>query len=192
MAYHVPNLREPDSYVLDVIATLLSGGKSSRLYERLVHRDRLVLSADAQNSLVSVDPNLFYITAELLPGKDVDTVEKILDQELERLQSEPLSDHELIKAKNQLEAAFIFGQDSLFYQAMLLAEHEIALDWKAIDDYLPSIRNVSAQDIQRVAKRYLIPSNRTVGILIPDEDNKVDTARAQMTKSAAGKGGEGL
>jgi zinc protease len=50
---------------------------------------------------------------------------------------------------------------------MLLAQHEISLNWSAIDDYIPSIRKVSAEDIQRVAKRYLIPDNRTVGILIP-------------------------
>jgi zinc protease len=50
---------------------------------------------------------------------------------------------------------------------MLLAQHEISLDWRTIDDYLPSIRKVSTEDIQRVAKRYLIPDNRTVGILIP-------------------------
>jgi zinc protease len=50
---------------------------------------------------------------------------------------------------------------------MLLAQHEISLSWKVIDEYLPSIRKVSAEDIQRVAKHYLVPDNRTVGILIP-------------------------
>jgi zinc protease len=86
---------------------------------------------------------------------------------VERLQKELVGERELEKAKNQLEASFVYGQDSVFYQAMLLAQHEIALDWRAIDDYLPSIRKVSLEDIQRVAKKYLIPDNRTVGILIP-------------------------
>jgi zinc protease len=90
-----------------------------------------------------------------------------LDQEVERLQKEPVGEKELEKAKNQLEAAFIYGQDSLYYQATLLAQHEISLDWRAIDNYLPSIRKVSAEDIQRVAKRYLVPDNRTIGILVP-------------------------
>lgn len=167
VGYHVPNLREPDGYILEVIATILSGGKSSRLYQSLVREKRLVLSADADNSLLSRDPSLFYLSAELLPGKEVAEVEKALDQEVERLQRELVGEHELEKAKNQLEAAFVFGQDSLFYQAMLLAQHEISLGWRATDDYIPSIRRVSPQDIQRVAKRYLIPDNRTVGILIP-------------------------
>jgi zinc protease len=167
MGYHVPNLRKPDSYVLEVIEVILSGGKSSRLYQSLVREKRLVLSADADHSLLSRDPSLFYLSADLLPGKDVTEVEKALDQEVERLQREPVGERELEKAKNQLEASFIFRQDSIFYQAMLLAQHEITLNWRAIDDYIPSIRKVSAEDIQRVTKRYLIPDNRTVGILVP-------------------------
>jgi len=167
MGYHVPNLREEDSYVLEVIATLLSGGKSSRLYQSLVREKRLVLSADADHSLISRDPNLFTLSADLLPGKEVAEVEKAFDQEIERLQRERVGDQELEKAKNQIEASFIFGQDSIFNQAMLLAHHEIAISWKAIDDYIPSIRKVTPEDIQRVAKKYLIQDNRTVGILIP-------------------------
>ena len=167
MAYHVPNLREPDSYVLEVIATILSGGKSSRLYQSLVREKRLVLSADADHSLISRDPSLFTLSADLLPGKEVSEVEKAFDQEIERLQREPVGEQELKKVKNQLEASFIFGQDSIFNQAMLLAHHEIAISWKMIDDYIPSIRKVTPEDIQRVVKKYLIPDNRTVGILIP-------------------------
>ena len=167
MGYHVPNLREQDSYVLEVIATILSGGKSSRLYQSLVREKRLTLSVDADHSLTSRDPSLFTLSAELLPGKEVAEVEKAFDQEVEQLQKEPVGKQELEKATNQLEASFIFAQDSLFYQAMLLARYEIALSWKTIDDYLPSIRKVSPEDIQRVAKKYLTPDNRTVGILIP-------------------------
>jgi zinc protease len=167
MGYHVPNLREPDSYALEVIATLLSAGKSSRLYQSLVREKRLVLSADADHSLLSRDPSLFYLSAELLPGKELAEVEKALDQEVERLKKELVGAQELEKAKNQIEASFVFGQDSLFYQAMLLARHEITLTWRAIDDYLPSIRKVSPEDIQGVAKKYLKPDNRTVGVLIP-------------------------
>jgi zinc protease len=167
MGYHVPNLREPDSYALEVIAALLSAGKSSRLYQSLVREKRLVLSVDADHSLLSRDPSLFYLSAELLPGKEVTEVEKALDQEVERLKVELVGVHELEKAKNQLEASFIFSQDSLFSQAMLLAQHEIALTWRAVDDYLPSIRKVSPEDVQRVVKKYLIQENRTVGILIP-------------------------
>jgi zinc protease len=167
MGYHVPTLRDQDSYVLEVIAAILSGGKSSRLQRTLVREKRLALSADAEHSLLSRDPNLFYLSADLLPGKEVGEVEKALNQEVERLQMEAVEERELEKAKNQLEASFIFGQDSIFYQALILAQHEICFNWAAIDSYLFSIRKVSQEDVQRVAKRYLIPDNRTVGILIP-------------------------
>lgn len=167
MGYHVPNLSESDSYVLEVIASILSSGKSSRFYKNLVQDKKLVLSADADNSLLSHDPGLFYISAEPLPGKEVADVEEALDQEIKRLKKEPVSDKELTKAKNQIEAGFIYAQDSLFSQAMLLAEYEISGSWKMIDDYISSIRKVTPEDIQRVARRYLIDENRTVGILVP-------------------------
>lgn len=167
MGYHVPNLKEPDSYVLEVIATLLADGKSSRLYQDLVLQAKIALDVEASQPLLSHDPGLFMISAEPLPGKEVGEVEKALDQQLERLTREPVKERELQKAQNQLEASFIFGRDSLFRQAMVLASHEILSDWRKIDDYLPNIRKVTAQDIMRVASRYLIPENRTVGVLIP-------------------------
>ena len=167
MGYHVPNLRETDSYVLDVIAAILSSGKSSRLYQSLVQQKRIALDADADNSLHSKDPSLFFLSATPLKGEDVIAVEKALDSEVELLQKEPVSQREMEKARNQLEAAFVYGQDSLFYQAMLLAQSEIALSWKAVDDYIPAIRKVTADDILRVARQYLTPDNRIVGILIP-------------------------
>ena len=167
MAYHVPNLRTPDSYVLEVLAALLSSGKSSRLYQSLVQEKQIALSVDADNSLLSKDPSLFTLSAQPLPEKDVAEVEKALNEELERLRKEMVDRRELEKAKNQLEAAFVYGQASLFYQGMLLAQHEIALDWKTVDDYLPSIRKVTPEDIRRVVNLYLTADNRTVGTLIP-------------------------
>ncbi len=165
--YHVPNLREQDAYVLEVIDALLSEGKSSRLHDRLVRQEHLALSVSTRQPLLSHDPDLFQIYVEILPGKKVADVQRIVDDELTRLQTEPVTAHELQKAKNQLEADFVFAQDSLFAQAMWLGRFEIALDWKHIDDYIPAVRKVSAQDIQRVAKRYLIARNRTTGILVP-------------------------
>jgi len=167
MGYRVPNLRHPDAYVLEVINAILSGGKSSRLYQKLVLERQLTLEADSENSLLSKDPALFYICATPLPGKQAWEVEKALEEEVERLQKDPVEQRELEKVKNQLESFFIYSQDSLFFQAMLLARYEISQSWKVIDQYLPLIRRVTPEDIQRVAQQYLIPDNRTVGTLIP-------------------------
>ncbi|OGP50239.1 MAG: peptidase M16 [Deltaproteobacteria bacterium RBG_13_43_22] len=167
MAYHVPNIQHQDSFVLEIISAVLAGGKSSRFYQNLVREKQLALYADADNTLLSKDPSLFTLSAQPFPGKEVGDLEKALDQEVERLQKEPVGAAELQKAKNQIEASFIYGQDSLFYQAMVLARYELAGGWKMVDDYLPSIRKITPEDIQRVAKKYLLPKNRTVGILIP-------------------------
>ena len=167
IGYHVPNLHHEDSYGLEVIAAILSGGRSSRFYQNLVREKQLALSAEADNALLSKDPHLFTISAQPFPGKEIGEMEKALDQEIERLQKELVGLTELEKAKNQLEAAFIYGQDSLFSQAMVLAQYEIVGSWKMVEDYIPSIRKVTPEDIQRVAKKYLLPGNRTVGILIP-------------------------
>jgi zinc protease len=182
IGYHVPNLQDQDSYVLEVIEAILSSGKSSRFYKDLVQDKKIVLSADADNSILSHDPSLFYISAEPLPGKEVSGVENSLDQEIERLKKERVSDEELKKAKNQIEAAFIYGQDSLFFQAMMVAQYEITGSWKRIRDYVPSILKVTADDIQKVAKRYFIDENRTVGILIPlpVKENKPSSEQRMM------------
>ena len=167
MGYRIPNLEHSDAYVLEVINAILSGGKSSRLYKKLVLEKQVALEADAENSLLSRDPALFYVYGTPLPGKQVGELEKALEEEIERLQKEPVDKRELEKVKNQLESSFIYSQDSLFFQAMLLARYEIAQSWKVIDRYLPLIQRVSPEDIQRVARRYLIPDNRTVGTLVP-------------------------
>ncbi len=167
MGYRIPNLRDPDAYVLEVINTILSGGKSSRLYQKLVLEKQLALETDSENALLSKDPALFYVYATPLPGKQVGEVEKALEEEIERLQREPLEKRELEKVKNQLESSFIYSQDSLFLQALILARYEIAQSWKVIDQYLPLIQRVTPEDIQRVARQYLIPDYRTVGTLIP-------------------------
>jgi zinc protease len=167
MGHHVPTLGHPDCYTLEVIAAILSSGKSSRFHENLVRDKGLVVSANAHNPLLSVDPDLFLISAEALPKKDLHEVEEALERELERLQKEKVEGKELEKVKNRVEASFVFGQDSLFMQAMFLARFEIAGDWKEIENYIPSVRKVTPEDIRRVARRYLVAENRTVGLLVP-------------------------
>ena len=166
-AFKVPNIKSSDAFALEVLSTVLSDGESSRLYKRLVIDKRLLLDVNADNPLLSLDPNLFTLSGQLLPDKRVDDVEAALDKEIEAVSTQPVSDRELTKAKNQIEAQFVFAQDSNFYQAMLLARFELIGDWRGLDDYLESIRKVKAEDLQRVAKRYLSADNRTVGVLVP-------------------------
>jgi zinc protease len=164
--YHVPNLRNPDSYVLEVIRAILSEGKSSRFYEHLV-RKGLALEATVDYSLATQDPSLFYIMVSVLPDKNMADVEKALYDQLEQLKTTPVGPEELQKAKNQLEASFVFDQDSIFSLGQNLAQYEIAFQWQAIGDYVPSIRGVTPEDIRRVADQYFTVRNRNVAILVP-------------------------
>jgi zinc protease len=166
-AYKAQNLFNEDSYALEVLATVLSGGKSSRIYKSLIDEKRIALSADASYSGLGKYPSLFYLEATALPGKSIDDVEKALYEEVEKIKKEPPGELEVRKAKNQIEAGFLMGQDSLFFQAEIIAMFEMLGDRKLKDKYFEGIKKVTPQDVQRVAQRYFVEDKRTVGILIP-------------------------
>lgn len=168
--YHTPDLKDKDSYALEVLQGVLSSGKSSRLYKSLVYEKQIALYAGGDYDNIANDPNLFYIYAGVMPGKTTEEVEKALYAEVEKLKTTPATDEELQKAKNQIEAGFIMGQDSVFYQAMLLGQYETVANWKLLEKYLQNIRTVTKEDIQRVAKEYFSEDNRTVGILVPTKN----------------------
>lgn len=168
MGFRVPNYSSDDSYALDVLESILSHGKSSRLYQSLVYEQKNSLSVGAEYSLMQTDPGLFYFYSLVNPGAKVETVEIALQREITRLQSEPPSDEEIQRAKNQIEASRTFEQDSNFRHAMLLGQAEmVGAGWRRIDQFVERIRAVTAKDIQRVARQYLTEDNRTLGILVP-------------------------
>lgn len=165
--YHAPDIKHADSFALEVLQGVLSSGKSSRLYKTLVYEKQLALYAGGDYDNVSNDPKLFYVYAGVMPGKTTDEVEQALYAEIEKLKETPVADEELQKAKNQIEASFIMGQDSIFYQAMLLGQFETVANWRLLEQYVEKIRAVSKEDVMRVAKEYFSEDNRTVGILVP-------------------------
>jgi len=179
MGYRVPNYMSEDSYALDVLESILQRGKSSRLYQSLVYEQKSALAVGAEYSLMQTDPSLFYFYALVSPGQKVEAVEEALNKEIKRLQSEPPSDLELQRAKNQVEAARTFEQDSNFFHAMLLGRAEsVGAGWRKVDQFLERIRSVTAKDVQRVARQYLIDDNRTVGSLIPVASKPPDAPAA--------------
>lgn len=165
--YHVPNIHSQDGYALDLLTGILAGGRSSRLYRDLVYERRLAQSVDADYYRLSVDPTVLSISARVLPGRDPAEVERAIESLLQRIRTEPVTGRELEKVKNQVEAGFVFGQDSVFGQARRIGFYEIASRWQDLNAYLPGIRKVTAADILSVARKYLDPDRRTVGTLIP-------------------------
>jgi zinc protease len=167
MAYHTPDLNDKDAFPLEVLSLILSQGRSSRLYQRLVYEAKIALDAGAEYDFATADPSLFVFYAQPLPGKPMNSIEQAMDAEIERIKSQPVSEKELAKAKNQTEASFIMSQDSLFYRGMLLGRYQTIGSWKKLNEIVPGIRAVNAADVQRVAQKYLVKSNRTLGILNP-------------------------
>ncbi len=181
MGFRVPNYSNEDSYALDILESILSRGKSSRLYQSLVYEQKNSLAVGAEYSLLQTDPGLFYFYSLVNPSAKVEGVEEAIQREIIRLQNEPPSELELQRAKNQVEAARVFEQDSNFRHAMLMGQAEsVGAGWRRIDQFVERIRAVTAKDIQRVAKQYLTQDNRTVGILIPIPSSSSEPAHTAV------------
>ncbi len=170
--YKVPDIKDHDGYALEVLAGVLSGGKSSRLYNSLVYDKQVALSAGASYEGLYRDPFLFYAAATASRGRKIEDVEKALLDEMEKIKKDPPSEREVQKAKNQIEASFIMEQDSIYMQARTIGSFEMIGGWRLIDEYLEGIRKVTPGDVQRVAAKYLVADRKTTGILIPEREGE--------------------
>ena len=169
IAWHVPNHASADAAALELLSTVLSVGRSSRLYRRLVYEERLALGAGGDYTYSSLDPSLFWFYATPLPGRTPEAVEQALLAEVERLKQEPVQPEELERARNEIEASFVWRQDSVFSRASALGRFEMLGSWRLLEDFLPKLRAVSAADLQRVARLYFPLDRKNVSILLPAE-----------------------
>ena len=165
--YHVPQSDHPDTPVLEVLEDILTGGASSRLYKRLVDTDQLALSVQfgGQNHF---DPGLVSFFIQPRVGVDTAKAEAALYEEIARLQSTPVTDAELRKAKNRLQTQFYRQLQTIAGRANAIGSYEVFRG--GYDNLLNAGKTweaVTAADIQRVANQYLKATNRTVGTLIP-------------------------
>ncbi|MNL08146.1 hypothetical protein D3C87_1288520 [compost metagenome] len=115
-----------------------------------------------------INPSLFLLYGTLLPGKATADLEAGLFAQIERLKTEPVSDVELQKAKNQVEASFLFGQQKAEQVANILGEAATLKDYRLANQVVDHVRAVSAEDVRRVAKTYFTKENRSVVTLIPE------------------------
>ena len=165
IGYHTPATGDPDHLVFDVVSQIMSGGRSARLYQSLVEKG-LAQSAGAGNS-DQRDPYLFEVDATPSAGVANAVVEKGLEDEVARLQAAPVSADELARAVRQISANFVYQNDSVSAQAGQLGTYAAINQPRYLDTYLSRIKAVTAADIQRVAKKYLVADNRTVATFEP-------------------------
>ncbi len=186
--------------VLDVIHTILSVGKTSRLYRMLVEDERIASEVATGNESGRY-PGWFGIYVELLKGKDRKKAEELVFAELRRLAKEPISDAELHRARRKILASFVFSRESVMSMARAIADtsiYPVAEDVGTFfRDYLDAILKVSKDDIQRVAQKYLDPNKAAIVWSVPKDEKKQgrsEPTRPGLTGSvlAMGARGKGL
>ncbi|MGA9379998.1 MAG: pitrilysin family protein, partial [Phormidium sp.] len=169
--YHQPAMNHPDYVVYQLIGSILSDGRTSRLYKSLVEQQRIALTAQGFSGFPGDKyPSMMLFYALTAPGHSVDEVAKALQSEITKLKTEPVSQMELERVKTQARAGLLRSLDSNSGMASLLVEYEVKTgSWKNLFKELEAIEAVTSADIQRVAKTTFVPENRTIGRLLPKE-----------------------
>jgi zinc protease len=167
VAHHITFDGDPDSYPLHIASKVLSDGQSSRIYRKLVYEKQLALAAFGGGNIIE-DPNLFYAVAIVQPGHTPQETIDALIAELDRLRNEPISSGELQQAKNQFARDYIFSRESDKDKASQLG-HAVVIhnDIKTADGEFDIFMNITAADVQRVARRYFTAENRLVMTIMP-------------------------
>lgn len=159
---------EWEPYALEMLAEVLDGGSSARISRNLVRGSELAADADASYSAFTRLPGMLLLDGTPAKDRTMAELEKALLQEVERLRTEPVSDEELERVRNQLIAGKVYEKDSVFYQAMQIGMLEtIGLDWRLSEQYVDKLSAVSAEQVQAVARKFLTTDNLTVAVLDP-------------------------
>jgi predicted Zn-dependent peptidase len=167
--YHRPGLNHPDHVVYGMIDSLLTAGRTSRLYKTLVNDAQVALDIGSLNGFPGDKyENIFLLYGLTAPGNMPDDIAVLFAQELQRLKQEPVSQAELDQVKTQARAGLLRSLDSNSGMAALLAEYEAKTgSWRNVFEDLKAIDAVTAEDVQRVAQELFREANRTVGKMVP-------------------------
>jgi predicted Zn-dependent peptidase len=176
IGYHKPTAPSFEDYVFDVLEKILSDGRTSRLYSKLVLEKQIADSIHAHNGIPgSRYPNMFVIFATPRHPNTIEDLQKAIDQELSDILSQSVSSEELDKAKKKIKMDFITSLDSNSELASILSHTELLLgDYRYFANYLPQIERVTPADIQNIAAKYLTKHKRTIATLTMNKDVKND------------------
>jgi predicted Zn-dependent peptidase len=188
IGYHKPPIGHPDDWVFDVIDSVLADGMTSRLYEKLVREKKVAVNVATDASTPGVlAPNLFLISATPLAPHTTKEVEEAAYAELERLKTEPVTSRELEKVLNNMDANFQRSLRSNGGLASQLAYYQaVTGDWRYLLQARAKTAAVTPADIQRVAAKYFVKSNRTVATLVKPAGGRKpgDTGQVAVKETA--------
>src|SRR5206468_7618773 len=179
-SWHIPELRHPDVPILEVLSTLLGGGRSSRLYREVREKQGLVNSVDAWTYSAG-NAGLLGMSAVVDADKFAAARDAML-AEVEKMQSRPVGPAELNKAVKQFVSATLATRKTMQGQAQDLGGNWIAVnDLNFSERYLAAVKRIAPTDVQRVARQYLTPENRTLYALLPNGAAPKTSAATEQT-----------
>ncbi len=172
MGYKAPIIRNPktdlDPYALQILAAILDGHDAARFNKKLVREDKVALSAGIDYDNTARGPGMLFLYGSPSEGRTVADLEAALRAEITRIQESGVSETELKRTKAQLLAGQVYKLDSMFGQAMEIGQMEaVGLHWKNVEVMLEKLQQVSAADVQAVAKKYFNDDALTIGTLDP-------------------------
>jgi zinc protease len=181
MAYRAPMLRDPEQdsepYALDMLAGVLDGSEAARLNSSLVRGDKIAIAVDAGYDSTARGPGLFTVSGVPATGKTVAELEQALRRELAKIVTVGVTDEELKRVKAQVIAAQVFQRDSIFFQAMQIGSLEIAgYPHQSIDLMIRKLQQVTAAQVQEVARKYLVDDSLTIAVLDPQPLDRIPAA----------------
>ena len=176
MGYNTPNFKTAPQawqpYALALTKAILAGGDSARLPARLLRQQQKVVDIDADYSPYTLFPDVFTISAVPSQNQSVAKVVSAIQAQIKQLQTEPVSKAELDKVKNQVIAQHIFDQDPMSGKATQVGVlASLNLPWQTVNTYVTKIQSITPDQIQAVAKQYLIARCLTVATLTPLPEN---------------------
>lgn len=190
IGYNVPaHTTQPKSwepYALEVLAAILGQDDSSRLAKNLIRGNEIATSADVGYSLYSRLPGLFIFAAVPAQSQTVSSLKEALFDQVKQLQTSLVTEKELSRVKTKLVANKTYKLDSISAQASDIGSLvAVGLPWEEADNYYRQIEQVTAQQVQDVAKKYLVQEAATIAVLTPKNivtNVNTKTENAQMDK----------
>jgi zinc protease len=179
MAYHIPPGNTPGNYAAHQLAIILGQGESSRFYQHLVKDKQLASQVSVQGD-ARIGTSQLYISANPRPGVKVEDLEKGIDDEIAAVVKDGVTPAELAKAKTQLLRQYIERRRSTLYTAILIGNYAVYFnDPNLINTILDKEDAVTQEEVNAVAKKYLVRDQRTVVITYPAADEKAAAKGAQ-------------
>jgi zinc protease len=179
MAWKAPRLEpgkldDPEPYALELLTAVLDGYDNARLNRTLVKQEKVVNDVGVGYDMISRGPELFLISATMAKGKTVDQAQVSIRKALEEIKQKGILESELKRIKVRILSEQIYKRDSIFGQAMEIGSSEMAgFSWKDINYMLEKMQTITPEQVQAVAKKYLVDDGLTIAVLDPQARKSV-------------------